>query len=50
MVIPFPFATCIIRYGQPYKLPPKAEDIAEAERLQREMDALELWAEGITHG
>ena len=50
MVIPFPFASCTIRYGVPYKVPPKAEDIAEAARLQREMDKLEMWAEGINHG
>jgi hypothetical protein len=34
----------------PYKLAPKAEDGAEGLRLQREMDALETWAEGISHG
>jgi lysophospholipid acyltransferase (LPLAT)-like uncharacterized protein len=50
MVIPMPFATCTIRYGEPYRVPPKADDGAEAVRLQREMDALERWAEGITHG
>jgi lysophospholipid acyltransferase (LPLAT)-like uncharacterized protein len=50
MVIPFPFATCVINYGTPYKVPPKAEDGAEGLRLQREMDALERWAEGITRG
>ena len=50
MVIPLPFATCTIRYGEPYKLPPKAEDNAEAEKLQRKMDELETWAEGIHHG
>ncbi len=50
MVIPLPFATCTIRYGVPYQLPPKAEDNAEAERLQRKMDELEHWAEGITRG
>ena len=50
MVIPFPFATCVIRYGIPYRIPPKAEDNAEAVRLQREMDELEVWADGITHG
>jgi hypothetical protein len=49
MVIPFPFATCTIRYGLPYRVLPKAEDAAEAARLQREMDALEAWAEGISH-
>lgn len=50
MVIPFPFATCVIRYGEPFRVPPKAEDGAEGLRLQREMDALETWADGITHG
>ncbi|MDP1830473.1 MAG: lysophospholipid acyltransferase family protein [Geothrix sp.] len=49
MVIPFPFATCVIKYGTPYKIPPKAEDGAEAVRLQREMNELETWAEGIHH-
>jgi len=50
MVIPFPFATCTIRYGVPYQLPPKAEDHAEAARLQRTMDELEAWAEELSHG
>jgi lysophospholipid acyltransferase (LPLAT)-like uncharacterized protein len=50
MVIPFPFATCVIRYGTPYRIPPKAEDNSETVRLQCEMDALEVWANGITHG
>jgi hypothetical protein len=49
MVIPFPFATCVIRYGTPYRIPPKADDHAEAERLQCQMDDLEAWAEGIRH-
>ncbi len=50
MVIPFPFATCTIRYGAPYQLPPSAADTAEAEQLQRRMDELEQWAEGFNHG
>lgn len=50
MVIPFPFATCTIRYGLPYRVPPKAEDNAEGERLQRGMDELEAWAEAVAHG
>ncbi len=49
MVIPFPFATCTIRYGTPYQLPPSAADNAEAERLQRRMDELEQWAEAVAH-
>jgi lysophospholipid acyltransferase (LPLAT)-like uncharacterized protein len=50
MVIPYPFATCIVRFGQPYLVLPKAEDGAEGIRLQREMDELEAWAEGISRG
>lgn len=50
MVIPFPFASCVIRYGAPYQLPPKADDQAEAGRLQRAMDDLEAWAEATRHG
>jgi hypothetical protein len=49
MVIPFPFATCVIKYGPPYRIPAKADDHAEAERLQRQMDDLETWAEGVRH-
>ena len=49
MVIPWPFATCVIKYGTPYKVPPKVDEAAEGLRLQREMDELEQWAEGITH-
>ncbi len=50
MVIPFPFATCVIRYGTPYQLPPSAADTAEAGQLQRRMDDLEQWAEAFNHG
>jgi hypothetical protein len=50
MVMPMPFATCIIKYGTPYRIPPKADDGAEGLRLQREMDELESWAEGVARG
>ena len=50
MVIPFPFATCVVRYGEPFRVPPKAEEGVEALRLQREMDALENWADGVSRG
>jgi lysophospholipid acyltransferase (LPLAT)-like uncharacterized protein len=50
MVIPLPFATCIIRYGEPFRVPPKADEGAEGLRLQREMDNLEAWAEQFGHG
>ncbi len=49
MVIPMPFATCVIRYGEPTRLPPKGDDAAEGARLQGEMDKLEAWAEGFSH-
>jgi hypothetical protein len=50
MVIPFPFATCTIRYGAPFKVAPNGEEGAEGQRLQREMDALEAWAERVSRG
>ncbi len=50
MVMPLPFSTCTIKYGQPYRIPPKAEDAAEGLRLQQVMNELEGWAEGISHG
>jgi hypothetical protein len=50
MVIPMPFASCVIKYGEPYQVPPKADDHAEAERLQQQMDELEAWADGVSRG
>lgn len=47
MVIPAPFAACTVRYGTPYRVPPKADDGAEGARLQRAMDELEAWARGV---
>ena len=49
MVIPFPFATCVIRYGEPYRLGPKAEDAVAGQQLQVQMDALEHWAKELNH-
>lgn len=50
MVIPFPFATCTIRYGTPFRLPARGDDEADGARLQVEMDTLEAWAEGVSRG
>ncbi|HJU83625.1 MAG TPA: lysophospholipid acyltransferase family protein [Holophagaceae bacterium] len=47
MVIPWPFATCTIRYGAPRFLPPKGDDAAEGASLEAEMNAMEAWAEGV---
>ncbi len=47
MVIPFPFATCVIKYGMPYQLAPKADDHSEGLKLQAAMDTLEAWAEAF---
>jgi hypothetical protein len=46
MVIPLPFSTAIVRYGEPYQVPAKGDDAAEAAKLQAAMDGLEAWAEG----
>ena len=47
MVIPVPFATCIVRFGTPYQIGPKADDSTENLRLQQEMDTLESWAQAV---
>ncbi len=46
MVIPFPFATCTIRYGTPRLLAPKGDDETEGASLEAELNAMEAWAEG----
>jgi len=46
-VIPFPFATCIVRYGAPFRVPPRSDDTAEGTRLQQAMDTLEAWAQTV---
>ena len=48
MVIPVPFATCIVRFGTPYQIGPKADDTAENLRLQQKMDTLEAWAQSVS--
>ena len=50
MVMPFPFASCVIRYGKPYRLPRKGDDAVDSAHLQAEMDALEAWAGGMADG
>ncbi len=45
MVIPVPFSSAIVRYGEPFRVPPKGEDAPEALRLQGVMDGLEAWAD-----
>ncbi len=47
MVIPFPFATCTVRYGVPFRVPPRSDDATEGARLQQEMDTLEAWAQTV---
>ncbi|HET8902343.1 MAG TPA: lysophospholipid acyltransferase family protein, partial [Holophagaceae bacterium] len=44
MVLPLPFATVTVRYGQPTRHAPKGDDEAEGARLEAAMNALETWA------
>ncbi|HJW32481.1 MAG TPA: lysophospholipid acyltransferase family protein [Holophagaceae bacterium] len=50
MVIPMPFSTTVVRYGEPFRVPPQADDTAEGAKLQTVMEGLEAWAEEPRHG
>ena len=49
LVIPLPFATCVVKYGAPRTLPPKGDDAAEGAGLEAELNGMERWAEGQRH-
>lgn len=48
--IPLPFAIAIVRYGEPFQVAPKADELEEGQRLEAVMNQLEGWAEACGHG
>ncbi|HJV21817.1 MAG TPA: lysophospholipid acyltransferase family protein [Holophagaceae bacterium] len=50
MVLPLPFSTAVVRYGEPFQVPARADDTEEGAKLQAVMDRLEAWAEEAQHG
>lgn len=44
MVLPLPFSTVTVRYGEPTRHAPKGDDEADGARLEAAMNALETWA------
>ncbi len=48
MVIPFPFATCIVRFGAPMEVPPKAIEGEWNTKVESSLNELEAWAEDFS--
>jgi lysophospholipid acyltransferase (LPLAT)-like uncharacterized protein len=48
--IPLPFATAVVRYGEPYQVEPGADETTEGQRLEALMNQLERCAEASLHG
>lgn len=48
--IPLPFASVVVRYGQPYQVDSGADETAEGQRLETLMNQLENLAEASIHG
>ena len=47
MPIPKPFATCIVRFGQPTEVPANASEAEWNPQIEAVLNELEDWAEGI---
>lgn len=50
MPIPKPFATCIVRFGEPLEVSPKAREAEWHPKLEAVLNGLEAWAEGMSDG
>lgn len=48
--IPLPFATAVVRYGEPYQVDSGADESMEGQRLETLMNQLENLAEASIHG
>lgn len=49
MPIPKPFAACIVRFGEPMEVPPKADDGEWNPKLEAVLNGMEEWAERMSH-
>ena len=47
MLLPLPFSTVTVRYGEPTRHAPKGDDAAEGVILESALNALETWAEKL---
>lgn len=45
LVLPLPFSTVTVRYGDPARYAPKGDDAGDGANLETAMNALEAWAE-----
>ncbi len=49
MPIPKPFATCIVRFGEPMDVPANAHDAEWNPKVEAALNGMEEWAEGMSH-
>lgn len=50
MPIPKPFARCVVRFGEPMRIPAKADESAWNPKIETVLNEMEVWAEGMNHG
>jgi lysophospholipid acyltransferase (LPLAT)-like uncharacterized protein len=49
MPIPKPFATCVVRFGEPMDVPAKAPEAEWNPKVEAVLNGMEDWAEGMHH-
>ena len=47
MLVPKPFSAVVVRYGEPFRVPRDADEEAFRERLEADLNQLELWAQAF---
>jgi len=47
LLIPKPFSKVTVRYGAPFKVPPREDEETHRAGLERDLDAMERWAEHL---
>ena len=47
MLVPKPFSKVVVRYGEPFQVPPKGDEEAFRVALAVELDAMETWGEAF---
>jgi len=50
MPIPKPFATCIVRFGEPMRVPANGHDAEWNPKVEAALNGMEEWAERMSHG
>jgi hypothetical protein len=46
-MVPWPFSRVVVRYLAPFQVPPLEDEAIHVQRLARDLDSLEAWAQGL---